>query len=186
MQREKPQKYPLTNTSSVSKVLPVSKRSKRMSGKKPYEVEYRGVIIRCATREEAVELARQLGGTPDHPHHIPWRVDEFTEFVERIQIAQKKLLNVLLKARCQPVRDYDLCAHMGVATNQGLAGMLSGITKVAKAMDIEPSRIYYQRTEYQQGSPERRYYITPAFMKAAENADWPAIHDLEEREDERR
>lgn len=176
----------LTNTSSVSKVLPVRKGRKRMSGKKPYEVEYRGVIIRCSTPEEAVEVARQLGGTPDNPHHAPWRVDEFTEFVDRIQITQRKLLNVLLRAKCQPVRDYDLCAHLGVATNQGLAGMLSGITKIAKAMDIEPSRVYYQRTEYNQGSPERRYYITPAFMKAALDADWPSMHDLEEPEDERR
>jgi hypothetical protein len=183
---QKRQKYSLTNTSSVSKVLPVSKQFKKMSSKKPYEVEYRGVIIRCSTPEEAVEVARQLGGTPDNPHHVPWRVDEFTEFVDRIQIAQRKLLNVLLKARCQPVKDYDLCGQLGLATNQGLAGVLSGVTKVAKAMDIEPSRIYYQRTEYKQGSPERRYYITPAFMKAALDADWPSMYDLEEPEDERR
>jgi len=157
-----------------------------MSSKKPYEVEYKGVTIRCSTPEEAVAVARMLGGEPDHPHYVSWRVDEFTEFVDRIQIAQRRLLNVLLRARCQPVKDYDLCGHLGLGTNQALAGVLSGITKVAKAMDIEPSRIYYQRTEYKQGSPERRYYITPAFMKAADDADWPSVHDLEEPEDERR
>jgi hypothetical protein len=155
-----------------------------MAEKRPYEVEYKGVTIRCDTPQEAVEVARLLGGEPDHPHYAQWRVDEFTEFVDRIQITQRKLLNVLLKAKCQPVKDYDLCGTLGVSTNQALAGVLSGITKVAKAMEIEPSRIYYQRTEYKQGSPDRRYYITPAFMKAALDADWPSANDLVDRDDD--
>jgi hypothetical protein len=184
---QKRQKYSLTNTSSVSKVLPVSKQFKKMSSKKPYEVEYRGVIIRCSTPEEAVEVARQLGGTPDNPHHVPWRVDEFTDFVGRIQLMQRRLLWVLIKANCQPVRDYDLAAQLGVVGNQALAGVLSGITKVAKAMDIEPSRVYYQRTEYNQGNPERKYYITPAFLRAAQDAGWPTDADvLDDDKDERR
>ena len=154
-----------------------------MTGKKPYEVEYKGVTIRCSTPQEAVEVARMLGGEPEHPHYTPWRVDEFTEFTDRLQLAQRRLLNVLLKKRCQPVRDYDLYAEVGVVSNQALAGVLSGVTKVAKLMEIEPSRIYYQRTEYNQGSPVRKYYITPAFLKAAEDADWPAPNDLVERDE---
>jgi len=113
-------------------------------------------------------------------------VDEFTDFVSRVQVAQRRLLNVLLKHRCQPVKDHILCAAIGVASNQGLAGVLSGITNVAKAVEIEPSRIYYQRTEYEQGNPVRRYYITSAFMRAALDADWPSPHDLKEPDDDER
>lgn len=175
---------PLTNTSSVLIVLSGRKQGKRTRvAKKPYEVEYKGVMIRCDTPQEAVEIARLLGGEPDHPHYAPWRVDEFTEFVDRIQIMQRRLLNILIKAQCQPVKDSRLCSALPASTNQALAGVLSGITKVAKAMDIEPSRIYYQRTEYKQGVPERRYYITPAFMKAAQDADWPSEDDLRFRDD---
>jgi hypothetical protein len=151
--------------------------------KKPYEVEYKGVTIRCDTPQNAVEVARLLGGEPDHPHHAAWRVDEFTEFVDRIQVWQRRLLNILIKAQCQPVKDSQLCSALPASNNQALAGVLSGITKVAKAMEIEPSRIYYQRTEDKQGSPERRYYITPAFMKAAQDADWPSKDDLILRDD---
>ncbi len=137
---------PLTNTSSVLIVLSGRKQGKRTRvAKKPYEVEYKGVMIRCDTPQEAVEIARLLGGEPDHPHYAPWRVDEFTEFVDRIQIMQRRLLNILIKAQCQPVKDSRLCSALPASTNQALAGVLSGITKVAKAMDIEPSRIYYQR-----------------------------------------
>jgi len=173
------------NASSVSIVLSRHKRRKRKRvAKKPYEVEYKGVVIRCDTPQEAVEIARLLGGEPDHPHYSAWRVDEFTEFVERIQFAQRRLLSILMKAKGQAVKDSQLCSMMGVSSNQALAGILSGVTKIAKAMDIEPSRIYYQRTEYNQGSPERRYYITPAFLKAAEDASWPSASDLVERDDD--
>ena len=179
------QKLHLTN--NASSVPIVSSRHKQRKGKrmakKPYEVEYKGVMIRCDTPQEAVQVARLLGGEPDHPHYAPWRVDEFTEFVDRIQTFQRRLLNVLIKAECQPVKDSQLCSAINASNNQALAGILSGITKVAKAMDIEPSRIYYQRTEYKQGSPERRYYITPAFLKAARDADWPSEDDLRFRDD---
>jgi hypothetical protein len=180
--------FALDNTSSVSVVLsPRRKIRRKKMADKPYKVEWKGVIIWCETPGEAADVARQLGGAPDHPHYQVWRVDEFTDFVSRIQVTQRRLLNVLLKANCQPVKDHVLCKAVGVATNQGLAGALSGITKVAKAMDIEPSRIYYQRTEYNQGSPVRKYYITPAFMRAATDADWPSQHDLKEpNEDDER
>jgi hypothetical protein len=51
-------------------------------------------------------------------------------------------------------------------------------------MEIDPARIYYQRTEYEQGCPVRRYYIASAFMRAAIDADWSSPHDLEERDDD--
>src|SRR5260370_39886181 len=90
------------NASSVSIVLPVRKqRQGKRVGEKPYEVEYKGVMIRCDTPKEAVEVARMLGGEPDHPHYAPWRVDEFTDFVDRIQTVQRRLLDVLIKAQCQ-------------------------------------------------------------------------------------
>jgi len=155
-----------------------------MTGKKPFEVEYKGVVIRCATPDEAADVARLLAAEPDNPQFVPWRVDEFTDFVDRIQVAQRKLLAALLKAKGQSVKDYDLCGGLGLSSNQGLAGVLSGITKVAKAMDIEPGRIYVQRTEYNQGLPERRYYITSAFLKAAQDADWPSLNDLRDPDED--
>ena len=155
-----------------------------MAGKKPYEVEYKGVTIRCATAEEAADVARLLAAEPDNPQFVPWQIDEFTDFVERIQVTQRRLLAALLKSKGQSVKDYDLCGQLGLASNQGLAGVLSGITKVAKAMDIDPRRVYVQHTDYKQGLPERRYYITGAFLKAAQDADWPSLNDLKESDED--
>src|SRR5215472_8949080 len=138
-----------------------------MSKRKPYEVEYKGVIVRCATPEEAAKVARLLGGEPENPEYTPWRVDEFTDFVDRIQVTQRRLLATLLKMRGQSMPDWQLCGQLGLSSNQALAGVLSGVTKVAKAMNIEPKRIYVQQTEYNQGVPERRYWVTSAFQKAA-------------------
>jgi len=154
-----------------------------MSAKKPYEVEYKGVVIRCATQEEAANLAVLLGGRPDAPEHAPWRMDQFTDFVERIQIAQRRLLAALLEMKGQSVSDYHLRGRLGLVSNQALAGVLSGITKVAQAMEIDPKRIYVQHTSYKQGQPERRYWVTSAFYKAATDADWPSQEDLKEPEE---
>jgi len=151
--------------------------------KKPYEVEYKGVIVRCVTPEEAAKVAQLLGGEPENPEFAPWRVDEFTDFVARIQVTQRRLLHALLKKRGQSLPDWQLCGELGLSSNQALAGVLSGVTKVAKAMNIEPKRIYVQHTKYNQGSPERRYWVTSAFQKAADDADWPLLNDLKDRDE---
>ena len=169
------------NTPSVRIVLPGSKQGRRkMSAKKPYEVEYKGVVIRCATPEEAAKVARLLGGAPENPQFVPWRVDEFTDFVDRIQVKQRRLLAALLRAKGQSLMDYQLRGELELSSNQALAGVLSGVTKVAQLMDIDPKRIYVQHTEYKQGYPERRYWVTSAFQKAAEDADWPSQNDLKD------
>jgi len=150
--------------------------------KKPYEVEYRGVVIRCSTPEEAANLARMLGGEPENPLVQAWRVDEFTDFVNRIQLAQRRLLAALLEAKGHSLKDFQLRDRLSLSSNQALAGVLSGITKVAQALEIDPKRIYIQHTTYSQGSPERRYWVSSAFQKAAMDADWPSASDLQDEE----
>jgi len=181
-------KISIDNTSSVPVVLPQNKgKRRRMPDNKPFEVRYKKVIIGCDTAEDAAKVARELGDAADSPVSNPWRLDEFLEFVNRIQYQQRRLLAALLRTPQHEVMpDYQLRGALGLSSNQGLAGVLSGITKVAQSMDIDPKRIYGQSTKYKQGSPERSYWLTPAFRQIAEDADWPSMHDLEEPEDERR
>lgn len=184
MDTEKKQKA-IDNTSSVLIVSRSRKRKRKaMRAKKPYEVEYKGVVVRCETPEDAANMARLLGGEPDNPQFVPWRLDEFTDFVARIQVTQRRLLAELLKTKGQRVTDYQLRAALRLGSNQALAGVLSGVTKVAQAMEIDPKRIYIQQTKYNQGMPERLYWATTAFLKAAMDADWPSDEDLKYREDE--
>lgn len=169
----------LDNTSSVIVASSGRKiKGRRKVPKFTYEVEYKGVKIRCATVEEAASVARELGESADAPQYAAWEMHDFLDFVGRIQLAQRRLLAILLRQHGQPTKDHDLCKELGLGSNQGLAGVLSGITKVAQTMDIDPRRVYWQRTEYAQGKPERRYYPANAFMKAATDADWPSASDL--------
>lgn len=172
-------KKSLTNTSSVNRVLP--KRKRQVDDK--YEIRYGKIRIGCRTAKDAARLAKELNLGPQHLETAPWRLDEFTDFVNRIQWTQRKLLNVLLQADGE-VYDYDLRGKLMLDGNQALAGVLSGITKVAQAMDIDPKRVYAQVTEYNKGLPERRYRVTYAFRKAAKDADWPSPDDLKPLDEE--
>lgn len=175
-------KIPLDNTSSV--IVALSRRAKkasRMAKSKPFEVRFKDVIIGCDTAEDAALLAKQLGNASE----TPWRMDEFMDFVNRIQVQQRRLLNALMRdAQHTVIPDYQLRGELGLSSNQALAGVLSGITKVAQAMEIEPKRIYGQDVSYKQGLPERRYWATPSFRKAAQDADWPSFEDLQEAEED--
>src|SRR5260370_24693732 len=149
-------------------------RSRRLMDDR-YEVIYGKVRVRCRGVKDAARLAKELNLDPEHPQTAPWRVDEFTDFVNRIQWQQRKLLNVLLQSEAQ-VFDYDLRGKLLLDGNQALAGVLSGFTKFAQAMDIDPRRVYGQETTYNKGLPERKYWATYAFRKAAKDADWPSLH----------
>jgi len=165
-------------------IVPLRKHKNRCRQKKmanEFEVEYRGVTIRCETAEEAVSIAKRLGASADSPNTQPWKTHEFEEFVERLQHRQRKLLAALLETS-EGLLDHQLCSHLNIASNRALAGVLSGITKVALAQDIDPARVYKLIRKYEQGLPIRRYVVTNGFGEAASDNSWPSREDLEERE----
>ena len=149
---------------------------------KPFEVRHGKVVISCETAQGAADVAKLLGS--DSIYSEPWRVDEFLDFVGRIQVQQRRLLAVLIKPESSYISDSELRHRLRVETNQGLAGVLSGLTKIANAMGIDPKRVYAQDVKYKQGLPQRRYWVNPTFRQAAENADWPSERDLEDSDDE--
>ena len=155
------------------------RKQRRMS--KQFEVEYKGVVIRCETAEEAVRIAKRLGADADSPQYQPWKTHEFEEFVGMLQFRQRRLLAALLETP-EGLLDRDLCVRLGVGGNRALAGVLSGITKVALAQDIDPARVYKLIRKYDQGLPIRRYLITQGFGVAASDNSWPSQEDLEEKE----
>ena len=170
------------NASSVIVALSSAKgRQAKGRRKLMFEVEYKGVVIRCETAREAVRIAKGLGDDANTPQTQPWKTHEFEEFVARIQFRQRRLLAALLERGS--LLDYELCEHLGLTNNRALAGVLSGITKVALAQDVDPSRVYKLITKYEQGSPKRRYAATQAFADAAKDNDWPDAKDLEEPEE---
>jgi hypothetical protein len=136
-----------------------------------YDIEWRGIKIHCKSTDDAAALLKKLGES-SRPDLEPWTAHQFTDFTSRIQQQQKKFLWYLREMGESPdglIRD-----ALEIGNNQALAGMLSGITKVAMSMDIDHTRIYRQRTKYEQGKPIRMYDLAAVFKKAAFEFDWPS------------
>ena len=164
----------LDNASSVGLTL----RGKRKPIMAEYLVKWKGAEIRCKSVEDAARLLERLDASSTSLELRSWNAAEFSEFVDRLEVMPRQLLAFLVER--VSATDAELREHLGLKGNKQLAGVLSGISKVAMLLDIEPRRVYTQHTTYKSGKPERRYYASPAFKKAAEDVDWPSEKDLEE------
>ncbi|SPE28357.1 hypothetical protein SBA7_1200009 [Candidatus Sulfotelmatobacter sp. SbA7] len=163
---------PLTNTSSVPIVLSEMEHE--------YEIEYKGRIVRCKTADAAARLLAVLEQEDVSKDTMTWTPNDFTEFTERIQLRQRKLLARLLEYGSTTWLSAEkLCDLLGIRGNQALAGVLSGVTKVALSLDIDPRRIYLQTTRFKEGKPYRLYRVASGFLRAATEHEWPSKKDLE-------
>lgn len=150
-----------------------------------YEIEYRGRIVRCKTADAAARLLAVLEQQDVAKDSLPWSPHDFTEFVERIQLRQRKLLAKLLEHGSTTwLAAEKLCELLSIRGNQALAGVLSGITKVAMSLDIAPERVYLQTTRFKEGQRSRFYRVASGFLHAANDNEWPSQSDLEVRDEE--
>jgi hypothetical protein len=143
-----------------------------------YEIEYKGRTIKCRTAEAMTRLLRLIETEDTAKEYIPWSLHDFLEFTGRIQISQRKLLARLIELGSAWLTDERLRNDLYLGGNQALAGVLSGVSKVAMALDIEPQRVYMSRTRYAGGKPQRMYRIAPAFLRIAVENSWPGENDL--------
>ena len=67
----------------------------------------------------------------------PWTLEIFQRFIDRIGDPQKAALALLVRRR--HVTDGELRRALNVSGNQALAGVLSGISKQAAALNIPPA-----------------------------------------------
>ncbi len=149
-----------------------------------YIIRFEGKEIECPSLAAAERLLMRLGKGVKSPDIVRWSAHEFNDFVGRLRYFQRRALGRLIKGKAKEVTDVELREAIPVGTNQGLAGVLSGLTKVAAALDIEPERVYQQKTVYKSGKPQRTYRATSALYKAAGEADWPSEEDLKMTEEE--
>jgi hypothetical protein len=149
----------------------------------PYEIEYKGKTIRCRTLDAMKEALEELEGGKLVRSEAPWTAEEFQKFTGRIHVPQRRLLKHLLDhgttARIENARLREL---MDIPDNQALAGVLSGISKVALMFDIEPRRVYSQITKFKHSKGIQYYQITSSFLQAAHKYNWPSKADLRDEE----
>jgi hypothetical protein len=144
-----------------------------------YEIEYRGKKIRCRSAADAERLLERLERGKLSKDDTPWTTDEFQRFTGRIQYQQRRLLAKLLDYGTTAwLEDRKLWSDLDISGNRVLAGTLSGISKVALMLDIDPRRVYTQKTVYEHAKPRRLYQVTSGFLQAAAKHKWPSAEDL--------
>jgi hypothetical protein len=146
-----------------------------------YEIEYKGKTIRCRTLDDMQRALDRLAGGRLTREITPWSIDEFEKFTGRIQFQQRRLLAKLLEYGTTAwLEDFKLREFLDIPHNQALAGVLSGISKVALMFGIEPRRVYTQNTVFKHGKAHRFYQVTSEFLRAAAKHKWPSKADLRE------
>ncbi len=144
-----------------------------------YEIEYKGKIIRCHTLDDMQRALEKLESSKVTKQSSPWSTEEFEKFTGRIKLQQRLLLAKLLEfGPIAWLEDSKLRELLGLPDNQSLAGVLSGISKVALMFGIDPRRVYTPNTVFKRGKARRFYQVTSEFLRAATKHKWPSTADL--------
>jgi hypothetical protein len=164
----------------------------------PIRWKYRGETFTADTPEEAaqmrallkqqdMEAERKLAwkrfslqhGDPLERIHAmveldaetPWTPDTFVRFVDRLGAPQQAALAELV--RRHHVTDEELRKVVKVADNQALAGVLSGISKQAAALDIPARAIFSFENFRNAGKRRSTYAVSDKFVRIAADMNWP-------------
>jgi hypothetical protein len=160
--------------------------------------KYGGVAFTADTPEEAAqtmtllkerdaEVARQraqarlqeeVGGQPakvgsflSDTAETPWTPVLFQSFIDRLGESQQNALKLLVSFR--HITDGELRATLDISGNQALAGVLSGISKQAAALNI-PARAVFSFENFRNGGTRRsNYKVAEPFLEIATKMNWP-------------
>lgn len=104
----------------------------------------------------------------------PWTPEAFALFIERLGKQQKAALDALLLHRI--ITDHELRTVLQVKDNQALAGILSGISKQAIAVNIPPRAIFRFENFRSGGKRSSRYEVADEFAQVARETGWVPEH----------
>jgi hypothetical protein len=133
------------------------------------------------TPEEAIRLRHQLEidtmrekqKTSDWEEFLarPWTPEVFNTFLDSIGEQQKAA--VLFMAEHVGISSAELAERLKLESEISLGGVISGLSKQLKAMDLEPDNLYTVKTSWNGKKKERFFFLRESFLQAAEEAEWP-------------
>ena len=91
-------KFDYLTTTKPLCYLTIMPPKSRAASTHPYEIEYRGKIIRCRSLDEMKAALQELEGSTIVRAETPWTAEEFEKFTGRIHIPQRRLLARLLES----------------------------------------------------------------------------------------
>lgn len=101
----------------------------------------------------------------------PWTPEVFLSFIDRLGDRQQAALALLVTRR--HVTDEELRKALKVSGNQALAGVLSGISKQAAALNIPARFIFSFENLRNAGKRRSTYTVADKFWEIASNMNWP-------------
>jgi len=100
-----------------------------------------------------------------------WTPDTFWNFVNGIGHHQRKAVTKLLESSGY-VTAASLAEGIGIEES-ALGGVLSGLSKQLKQLELKPYDLYAVHTDWSNGERKRTFYLERAFRLAAEEVGWP-------------
>lgn len=147
------------------------------------KIPYMGRIIECSTPTEAIELLKHIEAEA-HPSPVAsavrelftgsknaWARTSFWKFIESLGDAQIRILTLLVTKR--QLTDEELRKALKLENNQALAGVLSGISKQAGALNIPARAVYVVEDERRNNKLLKTYAVALDFLRMAEEMNWP-------------
>lgn len=138
------------------------------------EFEHRGKKYRADTAKEAIDLQRLLEKQEFDQGAQPirhWPVDTALEFLESLGEKQRTFLSVL--ADGSSVESETVIHILGLDSEIALAGVLSGLSKQAKKMNINPHNIYFVEVSWSGKTKTRHFRMMRDFLEAITELNWP-------------
>jgi hypothetical protein len=144
---------------------------------------HRGKRWEADTPEEALRLRQMLdnldtheinGDTSREDQYIRsesvWTPDVFESFIRDIGYQQQEAVKAMLAST--GIAAEELAKQIRIKP-ESLGGVLSGLSKQLKRLELKPSDLYLVHTEWDGKTRTRIFFLEKAFRLAAEEVGWP-------------
>lgn len=150
------------------------------------EFKYNGIVWRADTIKEAVELRAELYRSTHFPIDPTekmdeadrfWTPDRFVDAIEGIGDLQRDFLTAI--CRKPGISSKDLVTELRMDSEVALAGVISGLSKQLKKMQIEPRQVFLIRVDWKGKSKNRTFLLDDFFVGAGMEQNWPDAWEQE-------
>lgn len=152
------------------------------------EFKYRGTVWRADTPEEAIALRNKLehaamplvieGAKIDELAAL-WTPDRFMDVINGVGDLQRRFLLVINENPM--ITSQELVGKMGLDSEVALAGVISGLSKQLKQLDISLNQVLSIEVKWTGKNKTRRFILDDFFRHAAAEQNWPEAWEQEHK-----
>jgi hypothetical protein len=142
--------------------------------------EFNGETWEADTVDEAIALRAKLEYStrfPPDPHkeigeqaHF-WTLDKFVDAINGIGKLQHQFLRAIWEKN--GVSSSELIEQLGLSSEVALAGVISGLSKQLKQLNIEPNRVFRIEVKWTGKKKSRTFFLAEFFISAGVEHNWP-------------